>query len=468
MRAHLAAFGIFMQRHARAIALLQWVVVGFYLFLLVIPAFSTLPPRGAHILNNLVLFAQFAFWGIWWPFVILSMLLLGRMWCGVFCPEGTLAQWSSKLGSSKLGAGKLGVDNSSRNKTIPRWIKWRGWPALAFILTTLYGQLISVYDYAQAALLILGGSTVAAMAVGFLYGRNNRVWCRYLCPVAGVFNMLSRLAPLSFKTDDVAWRSYQGKPDHHPICPPMISYRHLQGVSACHMCGHCAGYRDAVSLTPRPPNEEVVLHGDKKSCFWEMRLLLYGMIGVAIGAFSWTVSPWFVFFKQKLAVFLVQNGILWPLESGGYWWILTDYPQYNDHFNWLDGFCISLYILGSGVVFGGFLSAALSLIDKLHNKENILKRHLAQAYLPVAAAGLFLGLTATTLNLLRYSGVPISGVSEIRMVILVGAALWSLSLGRGVLLRYPLSRPRYVACLCLFSATLIPLIGAWWLIFWGW
>jgi len=462
MRTYLAAFGLFMQRHARVIAWLQWVVVAFYLFLLVIPAFSTLPPRGAHILSNLVLFAQFAFWGIWWPFVILSMLLLGRVWCGIFCPEGTLAQWSSQWRSRSAGS-----HNPAYHKTIPRWIKWRGWPALAFILTTLYGQLISVYDYAQAVLLILGGSTVAAMVVGFLYGRNNRVWCRYLCPVAGVFNMLSRLAPLSFKTDGAAWRTYKGKLAHHPVCPPMISYRHLQGVSACHMCGHCAGYRDAVTLTPRHPNEEVVLYGHKKTCVWEMRLLLYGMIGVAIGAFSWTVSPWFVFFKQKLAVFLVQNGILWPLESGGYWWILTNYPQYNDHFNWLDGFCISFYILGSGVIFGSFLSGSLSLMVCLNRQDSILKRHLAQAYLPIAAAGLFLGLTATTLNLLRYSSVSVSGVSEGRMVILAGAVLWSLALGRGILARYPCPRPRYFLCLFFFSITLVPLVGTWYFIFWG-
>jgi len=453
MKAFLIAFGLFMQRHRGAIQAVQWGIVGLYLVLLILPACLPLPPRGAHILNNFVLFAQFAFWGIWWPFVILSMLLLGRLWCGVFCPEGTLAQWSSTRG---------------RNKTIPRWIKWRGWPTLAFILTTLYGQLISVYDYAQAALVILGGSTLAAMVVGFLYGKNTRVWCRYLCPVAGVFNLLSRLAPISFKSNEAAWRNFQGKAASHPVCPPMISIRHLNGVSACHMCGNCAGYRQAVQLQARSFHEEVVSHGHEKTCLWEMRLLLYGMVGVAIGAFSWTLSPWFVTLKQILASWFVRKNILWPLERTGYWWILTDYPQLGDHFNWLDGFCISAYILGSGVVFGLFLSLSLSAIVRLYGNPGFLKQHLAQAYLPVAAAGLFLGLTATTVNLLRYSGFHVTGLSEARMVILASAALWSLSLFRRILSAHALSPIRNRLGLILFSLTLLPIVGAWGLIFWGW
>ena len=51
-------------------------------------------------------------------------------------------------------------------------MRWGGWPFVAFVLTTVYGQMVSVYQYPQAALLVLlGGSTVAAVAVGWVYTR---------------------------------------------------------------------------------------------------------------------------------------------------------------------------------------------------------------------------------------------------------------------------------------------------------
>lgn len=96
LAASLYSLGLSLQKHRGAIQAVQWSIVLFYLGLLVLPAFMPLPPSSAHIVDNLVLFAQFVFWGLWWPFVILSMLLFGRMWCGIFCPEGFLAEWTSR------------------------------------------------------------------------------------------------------------------------------------------------------------------------------------------------------------------------------------------------------------------------------------------------------------------------------------------------------------------------------------
>lgn len=154
----LAQAGQWMQRHGALIRGIQWVVVAVYAFLIIVPAVMPLPDDSAHLWSNLTLAAEFVFWGIWWPFVLLSMVMLGRVWCGALCPEGALAEFASTFG---------------RGRAIPRWMRWGGWPFVAFGITTIYGQMVSVYQYPLAVLLVLGGSTAAAIVIGLLYGREN-------------------------------------------------------------------------------------------------------------------------------------------------------------------------------------------------------------------------------------------------------------------------------------------------------
>lgn len=409
----LARLGDAMQRNRRAILALQWVIVVFYAVLVVVPAFLPLPQTSATILSSLTLFAQFAFWGVWWPFVILSVMLMGRVWCGVFCPEGALTEFASRHG---------------RGGAIPKWLRWSGWPVLAFILTTIYGQLISVYDYPQAALLILGGSTVVAVAVGWLYGKGKRVWCRYLCPVSGVFALLTRLAPVHFRIDRESWDRYPAR-TAAVDCAPLLDVKHLNGASQCHACGRCSGYRDAVQLAARSPNAEIL--ADKQHVpTSEAVLLIFGLLGVAIGAFQWSVSPWFIQLKQRSAEWLVAQDIFWPLEESTAWWLLTRYPEANDVFTWLDGATILAYIGAVALALGG---AVLALVSASARIARIDWRSLSIGLTPLAGIGLFLGLSMMTVNHLRAEGILLPWLPWARGILLGSGILWSLYLGFNLL-----------------------------------
>ncbi len=448
----LPALGDAMRRHGRLIRGVQWAIVLAYAVLVVLPAFLPLPDDAARILDHLGLFAQFLFWGIWWPFVLLSMVLLGRVWCGVFCPEGALSEAVSRHG---------------RGRGIPRWMRWGGWPAVAFVITTIYGQLVSVYQYPQAALLVLGGSTVAAVLVGAWVGRGKRVWCRHLCPVGGVFGLLARLAPLHFQVDRARWEARTGGITRLPNCAPLIDIRRMESASACHMCGRCSGQRDAVTLVARVPGSEIVRHGANTASGWDTALLLFGLIGVAMGAFHWGASPGFVALRVALADWAVERGWWWLLLDNAPWWLLTHYPQNQDVFVWLDGLLIVAYILATGLAVGAALYG-LCLAGARALARPGAQHHLALAYVPLGGCGAFLGLSMTTVSMLRHEGLAVPWVDGTRALLLAGAALWGLWLAWQSSAVHSQSRTRRALATGLIAVGAGLVVAGWSALFFWW
>ncbi|MGD9538846.1 MAG: 4Fe-4S binding protein [Gammaproteobacteria bacterium] len=447
--------GEWLRTHQRAIRWAQWIVVALYLFLLVIPAALPLPDNAAHLWSNVTRFAQFVFWGLWWPFVLLSVVVLGRAWCGLLCPEGALSEFVSRHG---LG------------RAMPRWITWGGWPFVAFCGTTIYGQLISVYQYPAPALLILGGSTVAAMTVGYLYGREKRVWCRYLCPVNGVFALLAKLAPLHYRVDEAAWRAATRDSGsfHRFNCAPLVPVPVMKGSSRCHMCGRCSGFRGAVALSSRSPNHEIIHVAGRATKPWETALILYGLMGVAVGAFHWPASHMLAQIKQALAGWLVQHHMVWPLENAAPWWLITNYPAQNDVLNLLDGALVLGYIVAVAALMGTALSVLIALAARSIGPWSWPRfHHLAQALVPLAGCGVFLGLSTLTVSMLRAEGVSLSWVDDARAALLLGAWGWSLYLARGILRRESASRRRLAVALVSMAVAGTLAAAGWALLFWA-
>jgi polyferredoxin len=380
---------------------MQWTIVAAYALLVVVPAFLPLPPDDARWFNNLTVFAQWAFWGVWWPFVILSMFVVGRAWCGLFCPEGTLTEAASRFG---LG------------RAVPRWMKWGGWPFVAFALTTVFGQLVSVYQYPMATLLVLGGSTFAAVGVGLVYGRGKRVWCRHLCPVNGVFAVLSRAAPVHFRVDGAAWTANAKTIRVHPVnCAPLVRIRRMTGPAECHMCARCSGLRGAIALEARPPSREIASLSPQSARIWDAALIVFGMIGLALGAFEWSALRAFGEMRAFAVSRAVDQGPAWLLADNAPWWLLTHYPQVNDVFTWLDGLLIAGWIVGTALVVGAWIllwlaAAARALPGTL--RENVSM--LAYALIPLAGAGLFVGLTSLTATLAHNEGLRLDGLAIVR------------------------------------------------------
>jgi hypothetical protein len=414
----LEKIGLFLRRNRRLIIGLQWIIVVAYAAMVIIPAFMPIPAESAHIWDNFRLFAQFCFWGLWWPGVMIATVTMGRVWCGFFCPEGAMTEWISKYG---------------RGKALPRWLKWTGWPFVAFICTTVYGQLVSVYEYPEAALLVLGGSSVAALGIGLLYGKEKRIWCRYLCPASGVFAVLAKIAPLHFKVDRDVWDKYQG--DFEPVnCAPLLDVRRMTSTSECHSCGRCAGQRDAVTYSARSPFAEI-LDLDAPAKTPDALTLVYGVLGVATAAFQWTLSPWLLNAKLAAAEWLVEHDHFLLLDNDVPWWLLTHYPDANDLFTWLDGALILGYLLGGGLLLGSLLLIGPALAARLLEAEHLTWQRFTLALTPLAAASVILGLSMLTVTHLKAEHLWLGWLPWFRIGMLTAGSLGSLWLAFQLVLR---------------------------------
>ncbi|MDA8363814.1 MAG: 4Fe-4S binding protein [Gammaproteobacteria bacterium] len=450
----IARLGLFMRRHQGLIAGMQWAIVLCYLVMVVAPVFLPPPSAEARIWGSFTRFTQFMFWGVWWPFVLLSIMVFGRAWCGLLCPEGTVTEWVSQYG---LGLG------------IPRWMKWPGWPFVTFMAIALYGQMISLHQYPRATLLILGGSTVAAVVIGLLYGRGKRVWCRHLCPVCGVFALLAKVAPVHFSVDRAAWDAAPSGTRtslRHPVnCAPLINIRRMESAAACHMCGRCAGERGAVQLALRSPATEILAAATPEtrrktdsSDRWLAWLLVFGMIGAALGAFQWNVSPWFSAADRAAAVWLSAHGLSWLLRPSGYWWVLTYYPGNGHVFSWLDGGLLIAYVMAEALIVGGWVAGWMRLAAAVCG---LPWWRIADVLIFFAGANLFVG--SVLLAWSQDSGAVMlphwAGVACLGLLVL--AVLW------GAVLAGRLARRRALAILTVLGAGALPL-GAWAVEFFVW
>lgn len=433
MMSRLMAFiGRWLSTHQKFIRRVQWVVILFYAALIIIPSWLALPDDDATLLHNITVFAQFMFWGIWWPFVLLSIVLFGRMWCGVLCPEGSLSEFANRYG---------------RKRAIPKWMKWGGWPLVSFLLTTLYGQMTSVYQYPKPVLLVLGGSTIAAIIVGLIYGKSSRVWCKYLCPVTGVFALLSRLAPYHYKPDKEKWHNYTGKALIQIHCPTVLPLRTMTGSADCLMCGRCAGHRDAIDLTLRSPNEEILVYGKTNQSIWSSLLAMYGLCGVALAAFQWTNSFWLNHLRDVLESWFLAHNIMWVFNTNAPWWIFTNYAEQNDVFTWVFGFELITYILGVGFIIGTISLSLFSLASKIINRNYSLRifNHLSLSLVPLGGASVFIGLFALTVTLLqKYANLGFLWINDFKAGVLILATFWSIYLALKIICQYAESWQRRI------------------------
>jgi len=140
----------------------------------------------AKILRNTNI-SNLVVWSYWWPLVIISAIVFGRVWCMV-CPMELLS----------FGACRIGL-----NRSVPRWMK-SGW-----VITLFYAAVLLIGIHTLNAhrlphrmawyLVVLLGSAILTSLVF-----EKRAFCSYVCPVGHLLGVYAMLSPLRWGVRDTA------------------------------------------------------------------------------------------------------------------------------------------------------------------------------------------------------------------------------------------------------------------------
>ncbi|WP_431854863.1 4Fe-4S binding protein [Azospirillum sp.] len=397
-------------------------------------------------------FANYVLWGLWFPLVLLSVIVTGRSWCGLLCPMGAAAEWGNRIGPQR---------------PVPAWMRWEGMPIASFVVVTILGQTVGVRTHAEAAAQIFGGTMLLAIVVGFVYGRRRRAWCRHLCPIGLLLGIFSRLGAVEFRpvVRLPGGDAYTDK----GVCPMMIDLPRKEESRHCIECFRCVnpGAKGGMTVVLRRPGAEVERIRNHHANPVEVWFLFLGT-GIALGGFLWGILPLWQDLRAMAGEWAIGQGWYGVVRPGP-GWLMSVHPERREVYLWLDfamisGFMVAV-MLATAAALSATTAAAAALAGRGGAGDGGFRQRfteLAYQYAPVAMVSLVVGLGGKLfIPLQLLAGAPAVGAAKGGLFLL--GLVWSLWLGDRIL-RQQGVRPGLPRLLPLAPGALGSLVVAagWW------
>ncbi|HFD81197.1 MAG TPA: 4Fe-4S binding protein [Gammaproteobacteria bacterium] len=260
---------------------LRLLMAGLFLLIIAAGLFGTpMPKQNAATLLT---------WNLWWSGVIVSVFLLGSVWCAV-CPWDALASW---LVRRRLWG--RGRSSGSLELTVPRWLRgvWVATVAFLFLSWLELGFGLTADPYATALLALL--MVLAATLSMAVFSR--KAFCRGFCPVGRTIGAYSQLAPVALRPRDPAicadcttLECYHGSERVEP-CPTSLVMGRLRQNTYCTSCGNCSQScpHDNVGWRLRSPSQEAMLDARPH---WDEAWFMLTLLSITLFHGLTMLDPW--------------------------------------------------------------------------------------------------------------------------------------------------------------------------------
>jgi hypothetical protein len=162
-------------------------------------------------------------WILWWPAVIFTFFLVGRIWC-VICPFGYMGDVAQKIVT--LG------------RKAPRVLKNMWWRLSLFLMLTWFTAFFALDRTPRSTAWLALALTCGAIVFAVVYEK--RVFCRFVCPVGGIFGLYSMTAPLALSAGDpTVCQSGCRSKDCAAACTWFQFPAHMDRGAECSLCLDC-------------------------------------------------------------------------------------------------------------------------------------------------------------------------------------------------------------------------------------
>lgn len=167
----------------------------------------------------------FILWTLWWPFLYISLLLLGRFWCGFICPVGLTNEMGNTLRETKKNY----------------LAKYAWLPFVVLFLIVFWEQVSGLFFSTNLTFLFLITFLVSGLLVGMILPRWG--FCKYFCPLGTLLGVFSRLSILGLRTNKKICEECKTKEciKGGKVAPcPLFNY--VPGIKSnqnCLLCTNC-------------------------------------------------------------------------------------------------------------------------------------------------------------------------------------------------------------------------------------
>jgi len=266
-------------------------------------------------------------WIVWWALLIVVLVpFCGRLWCTI-CPIPAPGEWLQRRGIINRVPGRL------------RTLRWR-WPRLlknmwlqnfGFLGVAIFSAMILTRPSLSAAVLL--AFMVSGVILSILY--ENRVFCRYVCPVGGFIGLYSLVAPLELRVQDPQVCATHTSKDcitgneRGYGCPWMVYPGQLTRNAYCGMCVECLKTcpKNNIVINLRPFGSDLLVGKERRLDEAYKAFIMLGCAllysGVLLGPWGW-IKRWanmdsLPHWGMYAITFLIINLALLP----GLFWLAT-------------------------------------------------------------------------------------------------------------------------------------------------